>query len=745
MNTDKLQTGNFPNSLQLPHFPTRWQAVVWRLWGLVPFRRLAQVLEMSENDLIREGGRLGLTPPDRVDPAWLEKSYLSIIRSVWHLLTYGQILEILDWTQDRLLKVFEEEDFFWSKLGRLKPETGDKVLYQPLGEKEKAATDWIRNVLDQYFPPDERQRKEAVFSFADDYRKKRFVRVDKTLCDFSFKIIHSYAAGCGDVFLDIEQHDPVPDGLLQAYSELGITGIWTHAVLRDFFPLNGAEEFSLYWERRLENLNKVAAKCRQYGLELFLYFNEPRSMPMQFYEKFPHWGGWKLPDDKGMTMCTTRTNEVLKYLEDGMYFLFSRVPALGGIFSIAMSENPTHCFYSNHKELCPYCREVPGEKIIADVLCAMERGMHKAAPQAKMIVYDWAWRPIKQSTDNVPFKCAVLDRLPRNVIAASVSEWGKILHIGGVNVYLKDYSISQPGPGPESQEFWKHADQLGMATAAKIQMNNTWEIAAVPYIPVPYLVQEHLQNLKKEGISGLILSWTLGGYPGGNLALLNASPEQIAQSLFSPRLAKSVCQAWELFSDSFRQFPFHNASVLYRSPVNYGPKNLLRLKKTGYAATMLGFPYDDLESWRGPYPEDVFLKQFSLLTDGWKKGLEILKQEPVPKTEDEKKAFDEVCRIAETVFIHLRSTCLQIHFIIAREHGFRKDEMRKCAEEEIVLAKRLHELVRCDSRIGFEASNHYFYSLNDLKEKIISCVDILRELGTDSPRGGAKTLFLKTK
>ncbi|MBQ7206922.1 MAG: hypothetical protein IJS01_03895, partial [Lentisphaeria bacterium] len=67
---------------------------------------------------------------------------------------------------------------------------------------------------------------------------------------------------------------------------------------------------------------------------------------------------------------------------------------------------------------------------------------------------------------------------------------------------------------------------------------------------------------------------------------------------------------------------------------------------------------------------------------------------------------------------------------------------RKCAEEEIVLAKRLHELVRCDSRIGFEASNHYFYSLNDLKEKIISCAEILRELESDSPqRETKKTVF----
>ena len=54
--------------------------------------------------------------------------------------------------------------------------------------------------------------------------------------------------------------------------------------------------------------------------------------------------------------------------------------------------------------------------------------------------------------------------------------------------------------------------------------------------------------------------------------------------------------------------------------------------------------------------------------------------------------------------------------------------MAACVREEIQLALRLHELARRDSRIGFEASNHYFYSLNDLREKVISCEALLRQL-----------------
>ena len=42
-----------------------------------------------------------------------------------------------------------------------------------------------------------------------------------------------------------------------------------------------------------------------------------------------------------------------------------------------------------------------------------------------------------------------------------------------------------------------------------------------------------------------------------------------------------------------------------------------------------------------------------------------------------------------------------------------------------VLARRLCELQRTDSRIGFEASNQYYYVPADLAEKVLNCRDLL--------------------
>ena len=51
--------------------------------------------------------------------------------------------------------------------------------------------------------------------------------------------------------------------------------------------------------------------------------------------------------------------------------------------------------------------------------------------------------------------------------------------------------------------------------------------------------------------------------------------------------------------------------------------------------------------------------------------------------------------------------------------------MKDAVSKELENTKRLYSLVREDSRIGFESSNHYYYSLNDLLEKIINCESFL--------------------
>lgn len=723
MKAEDLPSGNPKPPVEYPHFPTRWQAFVWRNWELVPPARIAAVLRCSENDVLDAAAGMGLIPNPQVNPKWISHGYLTLIRNNWQLLPYAQLLELLDWTPEKMAYTLKEEDFFWTKVGKIKPDC-PVLKFEPLTAEQQKATGILRQTLRKYFPADRMEYLEAPFAFADQFAPRPPVKGKDR---FDFNYIHSYAASCGDVLGNAETLDPVPENLLAQYASMGIKGVWMHALLYLLNPIPGAEEYSVGAEKRMENLKKIVSRCAKYGIKVYLYLNEPRCMPLSFYEKKPHWGGIDVPANHTKTICTTGSPEPLQWLESTMKRLFGEAKGLGGVFCITMSENPTNCHYATRHENCPSCKNVLPEKIIADVITAMERGMHAADPEAKMIAYDWAWRRHADDPDNTEFKSRVLDLLPRSVYVCSVSEWGMNTNIGGVKQYLVDYSVSQVGPSPETQATWEHARKIGTPITAKVQINNSWELSAVPYIPVPYLVEEHLNNLRKAGVSGLMLSWTLGGFPGGNLDLLKASPEEIAAAKYHPALAEKVCRAWKLFSEAFRQFPF-NVGVLYNAPMNYGPMNLFHLKPTGYAATMIGFPYDDLEKWRGPYPEDIFENQFKIVTAGWKQGLEVLDAAASEVKPEEQAEFAELRTISEAAYCHLRSTYLQIRFVRARSNGFDKKVMAESVREEMELTLKLYDIVRRDSRIGFEASNHYYYSLNDLREKVVSCAGILEKL-----------------
>ena len=109
-----------------------------------------------------------------------------------------------------------------------------------------------------------------------------------------------------------------------------------------------------------------------------------------------------------------------------------------------------------------------------------------------------------------------------------------------------DYSISKVGPGSNSRKVWEFAKKYGNPAAAKVQINASWELSAVPYIPVPDLVEQHLNNLSAAGVSDLMLGWTLGGYPGGNMGLLRCSKESLAGQLYGS-VAPTVLKAWQCF------------------------------------------------------------------------------------------------------------------------------------------------------------------------------------------------------
>jgi hypothetical protein len=731
-----LPVGSAPAPIAGPHFPDRVHEFVWRNWNVVEPAKLAAILATSTESVRALAASMGLPPAGAIPPEMRARGYITLIRRNWHLLPYDQLLTLLEMTPERLAFTLREDDFLWIKLGSLKPECAP-LRYQAPDEAARRRAAEIRRVVETDFGDDVGGPAEPRFEFVRNLSTPldSFVapepREDERI---SLRFVYSYLAVYGDPLLNPEL-DPYPDGFLERLSAAGVNGVWLHAVLRDLAP-GGATfpELGVDHERRLANLRVLVERARRHGVGVYLYMNEPRAMPAAFFKTRPEMGG--VQEGEFTALCTSHP-AVRRWMADALAHVFHEVPDLGGVYAITASENLTNCASHGAWPSCERCKARTDTDIISEVAAVLEEGVHRSSPKAKVILSDWGWRGHGDARD-------IVARLPKSAWLMSVSEWDLPIERGGVESTVGEYSISSPGPGPRAVKHWAAAVQAGVRPAVEIQFNNTCEIASIPYLPVLDLVAEHIHNLRAIELHGMLIGWTMGGHPSPNFQLaqaLNRTPvpdvgavlDGLALERFGADGAPHARKAWALASEAFRQYPFH-IRVVYTSPIQWGPANLLYPSKTGYRATMWGIPYDDLESWRGPYPAEVFAKQFEKVAEGFARAVTELQLAVGKAPPALREGVEADLRFARAAALHFQSVANQARFVLARdllaesanppapeERSRLRAETKRCLESEIALARQLFSLVREDSRIGFEPSCHYFYLPLDLVEKVVSC------------------------
>ena len=139
---------------------------------------------------------------------------------------------------------------------------------------------------------------------------------------------------------------------------------------------------------------------------------------------------------------------------------------------------------------------------------------------------------------------------------------------------------------------------------------------------------------------------------------------------------------------------------------------------------MVGYPYDDVQKWAGIYPVSVYEEEYRQLITLWEKGLCELS-----KYQGTDNQLDEMILMAQVVLRQYESAYHHIRFNRLRENRD-SDGMLRMIEDELQTVFDLMKLRCMDSRIGYESSNHYFYTMQDLKEKIINlkyCESVLRK------------------
>ena len=729
-------------NLLTPYFPTRMHAFIWRNWESVSVARMAKVLQTEPANIRKIGRSMGLPPSKNPGKIFMQRGYISLIRRNWHLISYNQLLVLLDITSEQLDETLRDDDFLAHKVGGMKPVCSDLKYIEP-DTKTIERCSAIKKIVEDNFGDQINRSGEKRFAFIS-----KLSEVDKNAKPIKnrsdkIRFVYSYFAPFGDPLLHPEL-DPFPEGLLQRLQKQGVNGVWLHVTLHQLTASKIFPELGERHETRLKNLRELAKRTQKYGIAIYLYMNEPRAMPPSFFKGREELKG---VEERGLYSMCTSVPLVQQWLKESLSNIFSQIPELGGVFTISGSENLTSCWSHQNGSKCPRCSKRNPVEVIAEVNKIIADGVWEGNPKAKVIVWDWGW-PDGSAWGKNKWADDIIALLPDNVYHMSVSEWSKPVNRGGVKTTVGEYSISVVGPGPRAKHLWKLAKKRNLKTIAKIQVNNTWELSAIPYLPVMNLIGEHIKNLQNENVDGLMLSWSLGGYPSPNMELtkylqddskltVSGALQKVASKRYGKKATPDVLKAWKIFSEAFTEFPY--GLSIYFPPLQLGAANPFFKSPTGLKSTMLGFPYDDLKGWCGPYPPEVLQNQFKKLAQKWERGLPFFKKAvELAETDLQKANAKEDYRFAQTAWNHFSSMANQIQFINLRDKilsekqnnkvvSSEMDSINAIVNSEIELAKQMYRLSKADSRIGFEASNHYYYFPLDFVEKVINCKYVLEE------------------
>lgn len=728
----ELPVGPTPEPVAFPHFPTRLHAFVWLNWPLVPVERIAKTVGATPEAITTLAKRMGLPEAKPIPDAQIRRSYITVIRRNWHLLSYEQLLDLLEWTPEQLAYTLREDDFLYIKLGLLKPKCAP-LHFEESNAEVRAREDAMAATVRQYFPDGLDAAGEPLFAFVDDLSSMPPERPAPE-STFSPRFCSSYFALYGDPFMEPEL-DGYPEGYLERLRQAGVNGVWLHAVLYKMTPFPWDPSLSEGYETRLKNLAALVERAQRHGIGVYLYFNEPRAMPLPFFEQHPELKGTVEGDHAALCVSTP---EVQEYLRNGVAAICRAVPGLAGFFTITASENFTNCWSHSQGAQCPRCKQSGPEAAIAGVNRLVGEGIAQAGAKTALIAWDWGWADA--------WAPGIIERLPEKAALMSVSEWSIPLERGGVKTTVGEYALSVVGPGPRATKHWDLARQRGLKTIAKVQAGNTWELSAVPFLPVLDNVARHATGIRAAGVQGIMLGWTLGGYPSPNLEVYAEAgrpeiqtPDAILRTVAARRYgdgaAPAAVEAWRAFSVAFQEFP-HNGGVLYNAPTQMGPANPLWETPTGYHATMVGLPYDALDDWRGPFPPEIFQGQFDKMARGFEAALTAWRNAvPPPEGDPEReRVWSRDQALAEVCAIHFSSVADQAGFVRHRNAlGATKDaqaaaphlaELERILDAELARAIRLYALQRANSAIGFECSNHYFYVPIDLAAKTLNLDDL---------------------
>ena len=544
--------------------------------------------------------------------------------------------------------------------------------------------------------------------------------------------------------------DYYPEEYLSRLAHEGVNGLWLTIVFREICDTS-IRKAHPDAARRLAKLRDTVARCRRYGIKIWVFCIEPIYWAVKSGNPVPPgceelMGPGYSAEDAGFQINSfcPKSELAQKYLYECSNSLFTEVPNLGGMIFISLGERMTSCIsridpFGDGSPACPDCK-LELDEIFSRVLTPMKNGMLAANPNAGFI--SWLYLPyVPQLSDwiyQLPKKLSKDIAMAFNFESGiTATQQGKV-RAGG------DYWLSQVGP----------ADRFGrMAEAAKghcefgakLQVACSHEVATIPYVPVPGLIYRKYKAMKKLGVSHVIQCWYFGNYPGlmneaaGKLAYedFSGGEEAFLNSLAKPLWGKdyaTAVNAWKHFTDSYSNYPL-DFQFQYYGPLHDGPVWPLYLKVSMQPLTRTWKPEifpsgDAIGECMKNFELNELVEQTRIMADHWEKGMAEM-----DKISCDANKLEFTLAEALNIQIHSARNILRFYALRSALLSGNNDSaallksMTEIVRKEIEGSRRLAELCKQDARLGYHSEAEVYKYFPEKLEWRASQLEEL--LGTD--------------
>ena len=524
--------------------------------------------------------------------------------------------------------------------------------------------------------------------------------------------------------------DYYPGDYLNKLAHDGVNGLWLTIEFKDIVKTSLTPVVDPNREQRLAKLRDTVAKCRRYGIEVFIFCIEPRVMDPDHPLLVAHPEIGSKTSGTGRLFCPF-PEAGQQYLYEAVNDIFTQVPGLGGLINISFGERSTTCLSGADEQwklMCPTCSEKSPGEILKASLSAMEGGMHAANPKAQFI--SWLYVPENGTgpqRDLTPLR-DMAKHTPPGVICQINFESGGVREQLGKPRHAGDYWLSYIGPSDVYLDVAAGVSESEGELGAKLQACNSFEVSTAPYVPVPGNLYQKYAAMRRLGVTSVMQCWYIGSLPSVmNRAAATAlpfAPEGLSEADFLRDLARrdwgaqhapEVVRAWQLFAEAYSHYPLTNAFQYY-GPMHDGIGWPLHLKPAHLNLSpvwKLEYPPsgDRIgECFSGSHTMDEMLELCKRMSDGWQQGLAVLRALKPHFAGEPDRLLD--LSNAEALGIHFRTGYNILRFYDTRERllygagedaGAQLGQLRAIVEEEIANTAAMAALCAENPYLGFQA------------------------------------------